>query len=42
MNQNLIEVKNLTFKRGDRVIYDNLNLQVKRKNHCDHGAVGDW
>ena len=24
MNQNLIEVKNLTFKRGDRVIYDNL------------------
>ena len=31
MNQNLIEVKNLTFKRGDRVIYDNLNLQVKRE-----------
>ena len=30
MNQNLIEVKNLTFKRGDRVIYDNLNLQVKK------------
>ena len=28
-------------KRGDRVIYDNLNLQVKkRKNHCDHGAAG--
>lgn len=26
----LVEVKNLTFKRGDRVIYDNLNLQVKR------------
>ena len=39
MNQNLIEVKNLTFKRGDRVIYDNLNLQVKKgKNHCDHGG----
>ncbi len=31
MNQNLIEVKNLTFKRGDRVIYDNLNLQEKRE-----------
>ena len=30
MNQNLIEVKNLTFKRGERVIYDNLNLQVKK------------
>ena len=30
MNQNLIEVKSLTFKRGDRVIYDNLNLQVKK------------
>lgn len=29
-NENLIEVKNLTFKRGERVIYDNLNLQVKR------------
>ena len=30
MNQNLIEVKSLTFKRGDRVIYDNLNFQVKK------------
>lgn len=30
MNQNLIEVKNLTFKRGSRVIYDNLNLQVQK------------
>lgn len=29
-NDNLVEVKNLTFKRGERVIYDNLNLQVKR------------
>lgn len=29
-NENLIEIKNLTFKRGDRVIYDNLNLQVKK------------
>lgn len=28
--ENLIEVKNLTFKRGDRVIYDNLNLQVQK------------
>lgn len=28
--ENLVEVKNLTFKRGDRVIYDNLNLQVKK------------
>lgn len=30
MSQNLIEIKNLTFKRGERVIYDNLNLQVKK------------
>ena len=30
MNQNLIKVKNLTFKRGSRVIYDNLNLQVQK------------
>lgn len=30
MNQNLIEVKNLTFKRGERVIYDNLNLKVQK------------
>lgn len=29
-NENLVEVKNLTFKRGERVIYDNLNLQVRR------------
>lgn len=28
--QNLVEVKNLTFKRGERVIYDNLNLQVRK------------
>ena len=28
--ENLIEVKNLTFKRGERVIYDNLNLQVQK------------
>ncbi|QLB21129.1 ABC transporter ATP-binding protein [Vespertiliibacter pulmonis] len=27
--KNLVEVKNLTFKRGERVIYDNLNLQVQ-------------
>ncbi|AGH38959.1 ABC transporter ATP-binding protein [Bibersteinia trehalosi USDA-ARS-USMARC-188] len=29
-NENLVEVKNLTFKRGERVIYDNLNLKVKK------------
>lgn len=28
--QNLVEVKNLTFKRGERVIYDNLNLSVQK------------
>ena len=28
--ENLIEVKNLTFKRGERVMYDNLNLQVQK------------
>ncbi|MDP8080188.1 phospholipid ABC transporter ATP-binding protein MlaF [Phocoenobacter skyensis] len=27
--KNLIEVRNLTFKRGNRIIYDNLNLQVQ-------------
>ena len=30
MNKNLIEVKNLTIKRGERVIYDNLNLKVQQ------------
>ena len=30
MNKNLIEVKNLTFKRGERVIYDNLKLKVQQ------------
>lgn len=30
MEKNLIEVKNLTFKRGERVIYDNLNLKVRK------------
>ncbi|MCT8812999.1 phospholipid ABC transporter ATP-binding protein MlaF [Glaesserella parasuis] len=28
--KNLVEVKNLTFKRGERVIYDSLNLQVQK------------
>lgn len=28
--KNLVEVKKLTFKRGERVIYDNLNLQVQK------------
>lgn len=28
--ENLVEVKKLTFKRGERVIYDNLNLQVQK------------
>lgn len=30
MSSYLIEVKNLTFKRGERIIYDNLNLQVEQ------------
>ena len=30
MNQNLLAVNNLTFQRGSRVIYDNLNLQVQK------------
>ncbi|AKD38528.1 hypothetical protein I926_06030 [Pasteurella multocida subsp. multocida OH4807] len=30
MNNPLIEVKNLTFKRGERTIYDNLNLQFAK------------
>ena len=42
MNKNLIEVKNLTFKRGERVIYDNLNLKVQQgKNYGHHGAIRD-
>ncbi len=27
---NLVEVKNLTFKRGDRVIFNNLNLRIQQ------------
>ena len=30
MNDALIEVKHLTFKRGERVIYRDLNLRVPR------------
>ncbi|WP_150539274.1 phospholipid ABC transporter ATP-binding protein MlaF [Actinobacillus vicugnae] len=29
-NEYLVEVKNLTFSRGERVIYDNLNLRVQK------------
>ncbi len=28
--QALIEVKNLSFNRGERVIYDNVSLQIRR------------
>ncbi len=28
--QSLIEVKNLSFKRGERVIYDNVSLTIRR------------
>ena len=28
--QALIEVKNLSFNRGERVIYDNVNLKIRR------------
>ena len=30
MNESLIEVKHLTFKRGDRIIYKDLNLRVPK------------
>ena len=30
MTENLVEVKNLTFRRGARTIYRDLNLQVKK------------
>ena len=29
-SQSLIEVKNLSFKRGERIIYDNINLTIRR------------
>lgn len=28
--QSLIEVKGLSFKRGERVIYDNVSLDIRR------------
>lgn len=28
--QSLIEVKNLSFKRGERIIYDNVSLNIRR------------
>ena len=40
MNKNLIEVKNLTFKRGERVIYDNLNLKVQQGKIRHYGHQG--
>ena len=41
MNKNLIEVKTLTFKRGERVIYDNLNLKSPTgQNYGHYGAIG--
>ncbi|MGE8559125.1 MULTISPECIES: ABC transporter ATP-binding protein [unclassified Acinetobacter] len=29
-SQSLIEIKNLSFKRGERIIYDNVNLTIRR------------
>ncbi len=30
MSDNIIEIKNLTFKREDRVIYDDISLSIPR------------
>ncbi len=30
MSQNLIEISNLTFRRGDRVIFDDISLNIRR------------
>lgn len=30
LSQSLIEIKNLSFKRGDRIIYDNISLDIRR------------
>ena len=38
--QSLIEVKNLSFNRGERVIYDNISLNIRRvPDHYHYGTI---
>jgi phospholipid/cholesterol/gamma-HCH transport system ATP-binding protein len=39
--QALIEVKDLSFKRGERVIYDQVNLKIRQwSNYGHYGTIG--
>ena len=41
--QSLIEVKNLSFKRGERVIYDDVSLNIRRGQIIRHyGTIWYW
>ena len=40
--QSLIEVKNLSFKRGERVIYDDVSLNIRRADYRHYGTFRNW
>ncbi len=42
-NNDLVTVNNLTFSRGERKIFDGIDLHVpKGKVTYHYGTVGDW
>ena len=41
--QSLIEVKNLSFKRGERVIYDDVSLNIRSwADYRHYGTIRYW
>lgn len=38
---NLVDMRDVSFTRGNRCIFDNISLTVPRgEDHGDHGAIG--
>ncbi len=37
---NLVDMRDVSFTRGNRCIFDNISLTVPRGDHGDHGAIG--
>ncbi len=37
---NLVDMRDVSFSRGERCIFDNISDGAAREDHGDHGAVG--
>lgn len=37
---NLVDMRDVSFTRGNRCIFDNISDRAAREDHGDHGAIG--